>query len=337
MTLHSIKSIALYGARELIVDLQGNPWQVAHLAGLPPEALEQLELVLPGERVVAFLQLAAQETRHEDFGVLLAQRQSMGVLGVLLDVVSGAATIGEWLERVSRYFYLVSTGALVHLEQHALGVTVHYEVIVGDSAADTQMVHLGLALLARKIRSVIDPHWMPERVMLRCREPQHLASYTRVFGQGVLFNQERNGILLSHSVLAWPLRDERPASTIALSEFIRENHQRRRKSASLATEDSVRKLLAKNGAPLPAVARDQLHSERTLQRRLAQSGTSFKAIKEQAKLDLACKCLLQSDMKLTQIAEQLGFSSLSAFSRFFRNAKGCTAKDYRATQAQRDA
>lgn len=336
MTVHSIKSIALYGARELIADLHGDPWRVAHQAGLPAEALEQLELLLPAEKALRFLTLAAAATGREDFGLLLAQRQSMGVLGVLLDVVSGAATVGEWLERMSRYFYLVSTAALVHLEPHALGMTLHYEVIIGDGADDQQLVQLGLALLVRKLRSVIDPHWMPERVMFRCREPQSMASFTKMFGQGLLFNQERNGLLLSHSVLAWPLHEEPRPSALALTEFMRENHRRRRKSMALATDDSVRKLLAHNGAPLSAVARDQLHSERTLQRKLAQAGTSFKAIKGQAKLELACKCLGQSDMKLTQIAELLGFSSLSAFSRFFRAAQGCTAKDYRSAQRARE-
>ncbi|MDR6917300.1 AraC-like DNA-binding protein [Pseudomonas sp. 3296] len=40
------------------------------------------------------------------------------------------------------------------------------------------------------------------------------------------------------------------------------------------------------------------------------------AIKLQTKLDLARKYLSQTDLKLSQIAEVLGFSSLSAFSRF---------------------
>lgn len=334
MNSHSIRSLCLYGARELIADLHGDPWRVAHAAAIAPEALDQLDTLLPAQRVVHFLDSAAKETAREDFGLLLAQRQSMGVLGGgLLDLVSQASTVGDWLERLAQYFYLQSTGAVVHLEQHELGLTAHYEIIAAGNLDDTQAVHLGLALVARKLRSVLGPQWSPERVMFRCREPRNRAAYVRVFGQNVFFNQECNALLLGRPALAHPLSEERPSSPLALAALMRENQQRRSKSPVLATEGSVLKLLAGNGAPLDEIAREQLQSRRTLQRRLASHGTTFQAIKAQAKLDLACKCLRQTDLKLSQIAEMLGFSSLSAFSRFFHNAKGCAPRDYRAKPA----
>lgn len=322
MTTHSIRSIVLYGARELIADLHGDPWRIAHAAAIPVQALEQLEILLPARSVVQFLDLAARETGREDFGLLLAQRQSMGMLGgVLFDLVSEATSLGDWLERLSRYFHLLSSGAVVQLEQHELGVTLQYEITAAGELDDTQVLHLGLALITRKLRSALYPQWSPERVMFRCREPHSRASYVRMFGQNVFFNQECNGLLISRQVLEQPLSAEQPSSRPALLGYLRENQQRRNKSPVLATEDSVRKLLASNGAPLEAVALNQLQSRRTLQRKLACSGTTFQAIKTQTKLDLACKYLRQTDLKLSQIAEALGFSSLSAFSRFFHTAK----------------
>ncbi|MDB6145606.1 MAG: AraC family transcriptional regulator [Pseudomonas sp.] len=337
MTTHSVRSIGLYGARELIADLHGDPWQVAHAAAIPVQALELLDILLPVSKVVHFLDLAARETGRQDFGLLLAQKQGMGVLGgTLLDLVSEATTLGEWLQRLSRYLHLLSTGALVHLEQHELGLTVHYEITAAGGVDDTQTVHLGLALLTRKLRSALYPQWSPERVMLRCREPSSRASYVRVFGQNVFFNQECNGLLISKQALNHPLNEEQLSSRPVLIGYLRENQQRRNKSPALATEDSVRKLLASNGAPLDQVALNQLQSRRTLQRRLANSGTTFQVIKQQTKLELACKYLRQTDLKLSQIAEALGFSSLSAFSRFFHNAKGCAPKVYRARPPAED-
>ncbi|NWL22416.1 AraC family transcriptional regulator [Pseudomonas umsongensis] len=334
MDTHLIRSMCLYGARELIADLHGDPWRVAHGASIASQSLDQLDALLPVPKVVHFLELAARETGREDFGLLLAQKQGMGVLGTaLLDLVSEAITVGDWLERLSRYFHVLMSGALVHLEQHDLGMTVHYEVTATAGIDETQSVHLGLALLARKLRSVLYPQWSPERVMLRCREPHSRASYTRMFGQNVFFNQECNGMLLSHHVLAQPLNEKQPSSRPALLDYLRENQQRRNRSPASATEDSVRKLLSSSGAPVDAVALDQLQSRRTLQRRLAGSGTTFQAIKQQAKLDLARKYLSQTDLKLSQIAEVLGFSSLSAFSRFFHKAQGCAPKTYRAQAA----
>lgn len=326
----SLRSIALYGARELIADLGGDPWGIAHAAGLPPEALDRLDLVIPVHNFVLFLDLAARQTGREDFGLLLAERQSMGILGgALLDLVSDAKTIGEWLERLSRYFYLLTDGALISLEPHELGLTLIYEITAAGDADDAQACQVGLALVVRKLRSVLSPHWTPERVLLRGREPRKRGPLQRLFGQNLFFNQECNALLISHRALAQPLRDERPSTRPDLLEFMRDNQQRRSRSPRLNTADTVHKLLASNGARLDAVAAEQLQSQRTLQRHLAKSGTSFQAIKIEVKLDLACKYLRQTDLKLSQIAEALGFSSLSAFSRFFRNAKGCAPRDYR--------
>ncbi|EJN26978.1 DNA-binding domain-containing protein, AraC-type [Pseudomonas sp. GM78] len=231
------------------------------------------------------------------------------------------------------FFHVLMSSALVHLEQHELGLTVHYEVTAAAEIDETQSVHLGLALLARNLRNDLYPQWSPERVMLLCREPRSRVSYTRVFSQNVFFNQECNGMLLSHQVLAHPLNEKQRFSRPALLDYLRENQQRRNRSPASATEDSVRKLLASSGAPLEAVALNQLQSRRTLQRRLAGSGTTFQAIKQQTKLDLARKYLSQTDLKLSQISEVLGFSSLSAFSRFFHKAQGCAPKAYRAQAA----
>lgn len=329
---HSIKSLAFYGARELLADLHADPWQIARMAGLPLEALDQVDLLLPADLLLRFLQVAAEQTGRDDFGLLLAQRQSMGVVGVLQDVLNSAGSLREWLQQLSQYFFLVTTAATVQLEEHALGMMVYYEcTTTGED--DSQAELLGMGLLARKLRSAIDPHWSSERVTFRFRAPRRRALYRQVFGQHLLFNQERTGLLLSWRALEQPLPSAQAPSLNLAVEFMRQSLQRHSKDSVLMTEDAVRKLLGHNAASLEAVACEQLKSRRTLQRKLAGSGTSFQAIKTQARLDLACKYLRQSDMRLSQIAELLGFSSLSAFSRFFANAMGCAPGHYRRQSA----
>ena len=48
-----------------------------------------------------------------------------------------------------------------------------------------------------------------------------------------------------------------------------------------------------------------------------------------ARLDRAQQLLVQTEMNLAGVAESLGFTSQSHFSRAFRSYAGCTPSDYR--------
>lgn len=77
------------------------------------------------------------------------------------------------------------------------------------------------------------------------------------------------------------------------------------------------------GAPtLDKVAEALSLSERTLRRRLAQEGTSFRSIVEAARKD-ACEIFLRERKKsIAEIAQALGYSEQSAFTRAFKSWYG---------------
>lgn len=59
-------------------------------------------------------------------------------------------------------------------------------------------------------------------------------------------------------------------------------------------------------------------SERTLKRRLHQEGTSYRHLLEQSRSAAALELLGDPALKLTDIAEKLGYSDLSSFSQTFK-------------------
>ena len=70
-------------------------------------------------------------------------------------------------------------------------------------------------------------------------------------------------------------------------------------------------------------------SERTLQRKLGELGTTFQDEVGEARLRAAKKLLVTTDRALTAIALDIGFSSLQHFGSQFRQREGLSPSEYR--------
>lgn len=69
--------------------------------------------------------------------------------------------------------------------------------------------------------------------------------------------------------------------------------------------------------------------ESTLRRRLKQSGTSYRALREACLLEMAKRYLQRSDMSVDQISRQLGFSDDTSFRRAFKSWVNMSPSDWR--------
>ena len=67
----------------------------------------------------------------------------------------------------------------------------------------------------------------------------------------------------------------------------------------------------------------------TLQRRLAADGTSFQALKDELRRDLAIVRLNTSTVPLAALADELGFADSAAFQRAFKSWTGSAPGAYR--------
>jgi AraC-like DNA-binding protein len=80
---------------------------------------------------------------------------------------------------------------------------------------------------------------------------------------------------------------------------------------------------------IEVVAQDLHFSVRTLCRRLSAEGTTFQAIKDELRRDLAIQRLMRSSDAIGAIAYDVGFDDPTAFHRAFRHWTGSTPQAYR--------
>ena len=80
---------------------------------------------------------------------------------------------------------------------------------------------------------------------------------------------------------------------------------------------------------LAATAEALYMAPSTLQRRLAADGTSFQALKDELRRDLAIVRLNTSTVPLAALAYELGFADSAAFQRAFKSWTGSAPGAYR--------
>ena len=73
-------------------------------------------------------------------------------------------------------------------------------------------------------------------------------------------------------------------------------------------------------------------SSRTLSRRLAEEGQTFRQLYNDCRSRIASELLIQSRLSVAQVSEQLGFSDEANFSRFFKQQTGQSPAQFRKQQ-----
>jgi len=69
---------------------------------------------------------------------------------------------------------------------------------------------------------------------------------------------------------------------------------------------------------------------RTVHRHLAREGQTFSSVMDSVRAELVTRYIENRDRPLASVSELLGFSALSAFSRWFKNQFGCNVTEWRA-------
>jgi AraC-like DNA-binding protein len=329
-----VRSGVLAGASPLLAELGVDADALAADCGLDPAAFGLPDLPVAGEAVVAFFETAAERSGFEDFGIRLASRQDMSILGPLWLTMRSAQTVRDALQVLMQFFVVHTTGAMVGFEaQTEGGALVSYALSAGVSTRDRQTIELGLALLCHELRLHCGAAWLPRAVTFAHGPPRSPAGHHRVFGPRLQFEQERNTVWLDRASLDTALAGRSQATHATLKKLL-VSRLDGAPAVAAKVEGAMRALMPFADCSREQVARLTHLSPRTLQRRLADAGTSFQQLRDGVRADIALKYLRQSRLQAAQIAEILGYSEPSAFTRAFRRQHGMAPSEARRSASR---
>lgn len=329
-----VRAASLTGYVELAGILQLNPYPLLEAVGLPRGCLRDQEMKISADAVRQLLEDSAQQVQVESFGLRLAENRLLSNLGPLALIVREGPTARKALEALVKYIRLHNEALNPRIDEEDGIVRVRPELRFGRPVSARQGVELCVGVLGRTLRTFLGDSWRPRAVCFTHGAPRDLSVHKRIFGSRVEFGCDFNGIVCNTE----DLEQRVPHSDQLMARYVGQYLDALLINRDLRMSDRVRELLwirVPSGTySLEAMAKQLGVSGRTVERQLKQDGTSFSALLNQVRAEMVRQYVESAGRPLYVIAELMGFSALSAFSRWFRDEFGCSPSEWRATAAR---
>jgi AraC-like DNA-binding protein len=95
---------------------------------------------------------------------------------------------------------------------------------------------------------------------------------------------------------------------------------------------ALKRSLASGRPDIGLIARDMGMSERTLQRRITEEATSFRALLVEARRELGLQLLADPEMQVDDVTYMLGYQDTTSFYRAFKEWEGLSPGEWRASR-----
>jgi AraC-like DNA-binding protein len=309
--------------------------------GLPSDAADARQISVPLDALRALLLDLGQALDEPHLGLVLAARAEPGTWDLLEYTCHAAPNIREAMRRLARYVRLANDRVDVRFQEGGDGLPPGWASIAQSLPGSADAVapaanELFVAVILRKCRELSHCRLVPRRVLLAHSAPPSRQRLSAELGtDDIRFDQARNALVVDETFLGTPLTThDAPLSAILERYASRELEGAQGRPIFVMTvRDRIRERLPEGRPTLESVARALGLTARTLQRRLADEGTSFGAELEGVREDLARLYVADDRRTLCEVAYLLGYSDLSTFVRAFRRWTQMTPARFRLTRS----
>jgi AraC-like DNA-binding protein len=297
-----------------------NALQLAFEARVPAWALADEGAMISSCHALRLWELAERALQDPDVALGVAARYQLGELGLYDYLFRTAATLREGLDASRRYLPLVTTNGQLRADTRTgRDVTYSYACLDADGRGQELAVQFSIALFCARARAGTGRPVSPVHIGFSQPAPRSCRAFIDTFGtRRIDFGTPATTFTFRASDLDLTMRGAdqvlagilRRAAASVPPPTVATWHERFRRQLNQALEQ---------GSPsLTALARRMSLSTRTLQRRLAEHGTTWRAELDAARRQHAQHARRAGSPTMTLLATQLGYADPRSARRALR-------------------
>jgi AraC-like DNA-binding protein len=328
-----VRTAALNGYVELSRSLGLDPRALMKSVGLDTADLAVQDRWISGTAVVGLLELSAAASGREDFGLLLAELRRFSNLGPISLLVREEPDVRSALALLIRHQHTYNEVLHARLSEGNGVATLKVDLRLGEPQPARQSTELAVGAFHRVLCGFLGPHWRPSSVCFAHRAPRDTAGHRRLFGPLVEFDHDFNGIVCYAEDLDTPNAMADAQLRSYTRQYFEPVASPRETSEADRVRDLIEALLPTGRCSIEQIARSLGVDRRTVHRHLARSGETFSSLLNSTRMGLAEQFVANPSRSLTEVSTLLGFSSLSAFSRWFHEHFGTGPREWRKSRS----
>ena len=289
--------------------------------GISMDDLGNSEFKVPFEQSCQTWEVSVQQTKDNLLGLHLGEIATMSVLGLVGNLMQSSPDLLSAFEKMTHYVAVATDMVHFGVKRHANEVTLTYKPAalwlktypegarhaIEQSMSGTLRVFY--MLTGKKIK--------PVRVIFKHKRGGDLAEYQRVFNTDLQFNDVGNHLVFTKEELLTPILSWDKSLFAFFEKILKEKKSTRNVSLADQIKQLVRTDFQGNIPSLEVVAARLNMTARTLQRKLAAEGVTFRELVHAVQKETAAQ-LFKLKGSATQVADLLGYSDPSAFRRAYK-------------------
>lgn len=290
------------------------------IKAVPAEEFFELHEILDDQLGPGFSVRVGQQMKIEDYGVLGLSWRT-------------CSYVGEIFERSERYFKMLSNTYAFKIEKNKEDSVIH--LMREPHRRGLQLSNEAtLSATVVVLQAMSESPISPTEVTFKHSAPDNISSYQKAFDCPILFDHPHYSITYKSE----DLQIRTAKADISINKFLVERVEEETEGLEINAnkvaydcEKLIKDALPSGIPSIHHIGRLMGMSNRTLSRRLADSGLSYRDLIQKTQETIAKDLLRNTARSIAEIAFETGFSEQSAFNRAFKRWTGTTPIEFRNT------
>ena len=317
---------------EILESLEGNLTveKVFRRQGLPRDLRHRPSLFYLNIELIKFIEAAARQSGLEYFGLIAGSMYKFSDLGLFGKYVLEAPNLAVAITRAKRSIsYYESGSSLQTVTSNGTTVLRYFPaspyVIGASHQSDAVML-----MLIDLVRNFVGDDWRPEYVELNYNTAGRMLVLEDHFQARVVSERQAIGVPIANELL-FRCKNSKIIETPPIT--IHDLHRLRANPLPTAVSDVVLNTIILRQdhmqSNIELIANQLNVGTRTLQRNLNKDGQTFRELVNTAVIKRGNELLADTELSITEISKQLGYTAKQNFIRAYKNQTNMTPNQAR--------